>query len=248
MAGRGIFSRLSSAFQVENNKKEETHADLIDEFKVEVKAIQDTERQSSDDGSLFGQDWSGKGELVFIINLLPMYELIGGRDGRIAESLPETCKNEFAENIGGQRARGTLQGDCFLMKFHDMGDQDGLEEAAKVVNKIGYRTFGKSFGEMEVSELLIAADAAEITAHGKLDLAMAKSVIAAGGVDLAFQKPVEIAPQWMKLAWQKTAQKQKLAKITTNQKITTNHGKEVVWESAIPVEGANSFQPKGKKW
>ena len=242
MAGRRIISRLSSAFQSENNKKEETHADHIDELGVEVKANQETERQSSDDGSLFGQDWGGKGELVFIINLLPMYELIGGRDGRLAESLPETCKNEFAENIGRQRARGTLQRDCFFMKFHDMDDQAGLEEAVKIVNKIGYRTFGKSFGEMEVSELLVAADAAEITAHGKLDLAMAKSVIAAGGVDLAFQKPMEIAPQWMKLAWQKITQKQKLAEIVTN------HEKEVVWESAIPVEGARSLQLKEKKW
>jgi hypothetical protein len=241
MAGRGMFSRLSSAFQGEN-KKEKTHADLTDELKVEIKAIQETERQSIDAGSLLGQDWSEKDELVFVINLLPMYEMIGGRDGRLAKSLPETCKNEFAESIGEQRAGGTLQGDCFLMKFHDMGYQAGLEEAVKIVNKIGYQTFGKNFGEMEVSELLVAADAAEITANGKLDLAMVKSVIAAGGVDLAFQKPIEIAPQWMKLAWQKITQKQKLAKIATN------HEKEVIWESVIPVEGTRGLQLKEKKW
>jgi hypothetical protein len=121
--------------------------------------------------------------------------LIGGRDGRPAESLRETCKNEFAENISGQRGRDTFQRDCFFMKFYDMGDQAGLEEAVKIVNKIGYRTFGKSFGEMEVPELLVAADAADITTNGKLDPAKAKSVIAAGGVDLAFQEPTEKAPR-----------------------------------------------------
>ena len=98
--------------------------------------------------------------LVFIINLVPMYKSIGGRDGRHAESLRDTCKNEFDENISGQRGHGTFQRDCFLMNY-DMGDQSGLEEAVKIVNKIGYRRFGKSFGEMEVPELLVAADVAE---------------------------------------------------------------------------------------
>ena len=89
-----------------------------------------------------------------------MYKSIGGRDGRHAESLRDTCKNEFDENIGGQRGHGTFQRDCFLMNY-DMGDQSGLEEAVKIVNKIGYRRFGKSFGEMKVPELLVAADVAE---------------------------------------------------------------------------------------
>jgi hypothetical protein len=48
---------------------------------------------------------------------------------------------------------------------------------------------------MEVPELLVAADAADITTNGKLDPARAKSVIAAGGVDLAFQEPTEKAPR-----------------------------------------------------
>jgi len=78
MAGRGMFGRLSSPFQGEKNKqKEETHSDLIEELKAEVKAIQETERESVDGDSLFGQEWGGKGELVFIINLVPMYKLKG---------------------------------------------------------------------------------------------------------------------------------------------------------------------------
>jgi len=46
MAGRGMFGRLSSAFQGDNKKKEESHADIIEELKAEVKAIQETERES----------------------------------------------------------------------------------------------------------------------------------------------------------------------------------------------------------
>ena len=47
-----------------------------------------------------------------------------------------------------------------MMKFHDLGDQAGLEEAVKIVNKIGFRTFGASFEKMEVPELLVAARSA----------------------------------------------------------------------------------------
>jgi hypothetical protein len=239
MAGRGMFGRLSSAFQGDNKKKEESHADIIEELKAEVKAIQETERESVDGASLFGQEWGGKGELVFIINLVPMYKLIGGRDGRLAESLRGTCKTEFAENIGGQRGRGTFQRDCFFMKFYDMGDQAGLEEAVKIINKIGYRTFGKSFEGMEVPELLVAADAADITTNGKLDPARAQSVIKAGGVDLTFKEPMENAPRWMKLVWQKVTQKQKLANVAPKEK------KGAAWESAIPVErGRGSKEPE----
>ena len=46
----------------------------------------------------------------------------------------------------------------------------------------------------------------------------AKTVIAAGGVALAFQEHTEKAPLWMMLVWQKITQKQKLAKVATNKK------------------------------
>ena len=78
----------------------------------------------------------------------------------IHESLGDTCKYEFAENIGGQRGRGTFQRDYFSMSY-DIGDQVGLEETVKIINKNGYRRSGKSFGEMEVPELLVSADFAE---------------------------------------------------------------------------------------
>lgn len=241
MAGRGMFGRLSGAFK-SDNKKEETHADLIEELKAEVKAIQETERDSVDGAALFGQEWGKAGDLVFMINLVPMYKLIGGKEGRLAESLRETCKSEFAENIGGQRGHGTFQRDCFFMRFHDLGDQAGLEEAVKIVNKIGYRTFGASFETMEVPELLVGADVADITTNGKLDPSKAQHVIAGGGVDLAFDEPSEKSPRWMKLVWQKVTQKQKLGKIEKKKK------KEHNWEEAKPLYTGERKRPSEPQW
>ncbi len=105
-----------------------------------------------------------------------------------------------------------------------------MEEAVKIVNKIGFLTFGKSFGEIEVPELLVAADAADITTNGKLDSAKAQGVIAEDGVDLEIEETLGNAPHWMKLVWQKVTKRQKLASMKQKKK------KESAWESAIPIE------------
>tara|TARA_Y100001968_G_C19199756_1_gene639348 strand:- start:84 stop:254 length:171 start_codon:yes stop_codon:yes gene_type:complete len=52
-----------------------------------------------------------------------------------------------------------------------------LEDVVKFVNKIGFRTFGYSFGEMEVSELFIVADAADISTYGKLEAVKAQNTL-----------------------------------------------------------------------
>lgn len=228
MAGRGMFGRLTGAFHGEKEKKVETHADIIAELAAEVKAIKETKREAVAADSVFGQNWGDAGDLIFVINLVPMYDLIGGREGRLAESLRATCKTEFAENIGGKRGRGTFQRDCFFMRFYDLRDQAGLEEAVKIVNKIGYRTFGESFKTMEVPELLVAADAADITTRGELDITKAKEVISKGGVDLNFAEPTDRAPRWMKLIWQKVTQKQTVAAVEKAKR------KEPVWQVAQP--------------
>tara|TARA_Y100000766_G_C18363335_1_gene345216 strand:- start:193 stop:396 length:204 start_codon:yes stop_codon:yes gene_type:complete len=67
-----MFGRLSSSPQGEKKEKEETHAAIFANLKTEVKAIKETERESMEGVSLIAQEWGGKGELAFIINLVPM--------------------------------------------------------------------------------------------------------------------------------------------------------------------------------
>ena len=93
-----------------------------------------------------------------------------------------------------------------MMKFHDPGDRAGLEEAVKIVNKIGFRTFGASFEKMVVPELLVAADASDITTNGKLNMTKTKEVVAQWGGELEFSEPSARAPRWMKLTCEKATQ------------------------------------------
>lgn len=241
MAGRGMFGRLTGAFQGDK-KKDESHSDIVAELKAEVQAIRETKRESVDAASLFSQSWGQAGDLIYIINLVPMYKLIGGREGRLAESLRSTCKSEFAENIGSKRGRGTFERDCFFMRFDDLGDRAGLDEAVKIVNKIGYRTFGESFKTMEVPELLVAADAADITTRGELDSSKAKDVIAKGGIDLALSEPTEKAPRWMRLIWQKVTQKQKAAVVEKAKK------QDPSWQVAKPEASLARKKPSEPTW
>ena len=73
-----------------------------------------------------------------------------------------------------------------MMKFHDFIDRAGLAEAEKIANKVGFRTYGTIFEKMGVPELLVTADASEITTNGKLNMAKTKEVIAKGGASLSF--------------------------------------------------------------
>tara|TARA_Y100001968_G_C19199756_1_gene639349 strand:- start:274 stop:612 length:339 start_codon:yes stop_codon:yes gene_type:complete len=80
-----MFGCLSLALQGGKQEKVETHADIVAKLKSEVKAILQSELESMDGTFPFVQDLGGKGELAFIINLVPMYKLIGGRGWRLAE-------------------------------------------------------------------------------------------------------------------------------------------------------------------
>ena len=90
-----------------------------------------------------------------------------------------------------------------MMKFHDFIDRAGLAEAEKIANKVGFRTYGTIF----VPELLVTADASEITTNGKLNMAKTKEVIAKGG-ELEFLESSAPAPRWIKLTWEKGKQRQ----------------------------------------
>ena len=63
------------------------------------------------------------------------------------------------------------------MHFFDLVDQAELEVVVKFVNKIGFRTFDNSFGEMEVSELFIVADASDISTSRKLEVVKAQNTL-----------------------------------------------------------------------
>ena len=63
------------------------------------------------------------------------------------------------------------------MHFFDLVGQAELEVVVKFVNKIGFRTFDNSFGEMEVSELFIVADASDISTSRKLEVVKAQNTL-----------------------------------------------------------------------
>ena len=92
-----------------------------------------------------------------------------------------------------------------MIKFHDLSDRAGLEEAIKIANKVGFLTYGASFEKMEVPELLVTADASKITTNGKLNMTKTKEVIAQGG-ELEFSEPSAPAPRWIKLTCEKSTQ------------------------------------------
>ena len=76
-AVKGIFGCLK------RRRKRRNPADILAELKAELQAVQEMERETLDGAGVFSRQRGGKGDLVFIINLDPVYKLIGGKKGRL---------------------------------------------------------------------------------------------------------------------------------------------------------------------
>ena len=202
MARQKLFGRLAGALH--SDEEEETPQDIINQISAQVKADLEEEVAAVGDESILSKGWGGKGEVVFIINLTPLYDKIGKRTGRIAEGLRDTCKSEFTEHVDPKNGRSSFEREGFFMRFHRMSNNEGLGLAATIVNKIGTKTFGDSFQNMDFPELLVTADADDVVdADGNLNMDKAKAVIESGGIPMLMDEPDDHAPEWVKLHWGK---------------------------------------------
>ena len=203
MARQKLFGRLAGALR-SHEEEEETPQDIINEVSAQVKAALEEDVDTIGDESILTKGWGGKGEIVYIINLSPLYDKIGKRTGRIAEGLRDTCKTEFATHVDPKNGRSSFEREGFFMRFQRISNNEGLSLAATIVNKIGTKTFGDSFQNMDFPELLVTANADDVVdADGNLNMDKAKAVIESGGIPMLMEEPDDHAPEWIKLHWRK---------------------------------------------
>ncbi len=88
------------------------------------------------------------------------------------------------------------------MRFTGLGPTDGFNQAAAIVNDIGTRLLRDRFLTMDIPNLVVAADAGDITGEdGSLNLEKVQAAVESGGLSLAMEKPGDDAPEWIKLRW-----------------------------------------------
>jgi hypothetical protein len=199
MAKKSLFSKLAKALGEDEPLTDE---EIDRDVEKSVEAIKHAKVETLEADGLLDHSWGEAGDMIFIMNLAPIYELIGGRKGRMASGLQETCELMFLNHVGRGGGRSSLEEDHFVMRFTGLGPTDGFNQAATIVNAIGTRLLRDRFLTIDVPDLVVAADAGDITGEdGSLNLEKVRAAVESGGLSLAMEKPGDDAPEWIKLRW-----------------------------------------------
>jgi hypothetical protein len=122
----------------------------------------------------------------------------------LASATELTCRKIFSEQIESGRGRASFEGNRFFMRFAGLDESQGFHRAALIVNEIGSRILGDRFHTMEIPWLVVAVDAADITAaDGSLNLERVEAAVQRGGRPVAMDEPGAEAPEWVRLRWKR---------------------------------------------
>lgn len=246
MSKESFISRISKRLGEPEAIKPE---DIDREVEEAVRAIKAEKTETLDGAEVFHDNRSEASDKAYIMDLAPIYRIIGGGKGRMAENLRESCKKEFAENCVEGRDRSSFERNLFLMRFYGLDEKIAFAKAATIVNTVCTRLLGSRFETLEIPSLLIAADVGDITnGDGSINIDGLLAAVEAGGSPVSLEKPGDDAPQWVKLRWQKEARNLEMSEIKIKPKPNPQTrpvralGKKVKRKSAERRKSAASFK------
>ena len=203
MAKESFIHRISRRLGEPEKIKPE---DIDREVAAAVEAIKAEKTEILDGAEVLNGKRGEANDKAYVMDLAPIYKIIGGMKGRMAENLRESCKKEFAAQSVEGHDRSSLEGDLFLMRFYDPDENKAFAKAATIVNTVCTGILGNRFETLEIPSLLIAADVADITnGDGSINMDGLLAAVETGGSPISFDKPGDDTPQWVKLRWQKEA-------------------------------------------
>ena len=193
MAKGRLSGVIGSVFGGGSKKNKKTKSKPSKKEAYEAKRTVDSTDVLHQDEGLFGK--------VFVLSLVEFYEAIGGRQGRIAESLPVTCETVFEDQMAVGGSYAMVGDDQYIFKFAHLDDRQSLLKAAKIIEIIGTKLLGENFLKSgKFKALLTAVGMDDITdADGNLDIDKVDNA-----VDMARQLPPEEPatpddPVWVRL-------------------------------------------------
>ncbi len=201
MSKKSFINKLSERFSEPAEKSPE---EIDREVAAAVEAIKAEKVETLEGEKVLSSNDSQAGGKIYIMDLNPIYDLIGGSEGRSAENLRETCHEEFAERSVKGRDQATREGNLFVMRFAGISDQEGFTLAATVVNTICMELLGSRFETLEVPDLLVVTSAAvAFNPDGSPNLDAMRASVEDGGYPVSMTEPADDAPHWVQLRWKK---------------------------------------------
>ena len=212
MATKSLLSKLKQSVL---GGGDESADDIDRQVETAVRAIKRSQDETVDGASVLLGHWGNAGDLVYVMDLEPIYDAIGGHDGLIGQRLEEICENLFAHHVAEGEGHAGVRGDLFLMLFVEPSDFIGFRNAAEIANDIGTQMMGERFKIIDIPDLVVIADAADISDdNGRLDLGKARAVVNQGGMRFTMDEPGPDDPHWLRQRWRKA---QSAAKIVNTE-------------------------------
>jgi len=229
MDKKNLFSKISkSLFESDERIIQE----IDREVEASVETIKSTAFETVDAHEVLDQSFDEAGDTFFIIDLAPIYRVIGDRNGRVAGSVEETCHRVFDRHAQSRGDRGNFEGDYFLMLFANADNEANFLRAALIVNEIGTLVLSERFKALNVSDPVTVLSVSDITNRdGTINTSRMKKKVIEGGRPLAMKAPDDNAPHWVKLLHQKKQRELEMINVAH-----ASHDHKSDWQYAKPKE------------
>ena len=235
MARKTFFNKLTN-YVLDKDDEEESAEDIDRRLEAELAEIESQEVETLDGETMLKDDWQDNDDVVYIMDLGPLYAIVGGRQSMLGKRLPDACENIFERLVSPTEGRGRRRADLFLMSFSHPSREAGFKRAAEVINEIGLQTIGERFNSIEIPDLFIAADPKALAdGDGNLDLEKAKAEMESGGIGCSLGEPGPDDPIWLQFSMKKATKAAEVAKAAPAAEGA---------EKSASAEGNGSAQPK----
>lgn len=243
MAKSSLFGKIANALR---EPEEETPEDIDKDVEAAVAAIAQGTTTSLDGDTVLHQGIGKAGDTVFVMDLNPVFAMIGGVNGRAADGVIECCRRIFEHHRDHRLDQGTVEVTKFIMRFGKASAEEGFHRAAIIVNEIGIHVLSDRFRTMEVPEILIAVDAGDITdENGVLDTGKLDAATAKGGKFIGMGKPADNDPEWVRLRYDKKIQQQQIIMTAAEKKKTSHNGP--TWMEGTDLSSRRNLKPRNPR-
>ncbi len=180
MAKNGIFGSLFGSGSSGKGRKPAAERERTREKQFQPERTVKQQEVLRQDQGLYGK--------VFILSLVEFYDAIGGRSGRLAESLLTICDTVFTDRMRPDDGYSLVGEDQYVFRFAGCDDRQALMRAATIIEEIGTKMLGDHFVRSGKFQALL-------TAVGLDDITDSDGNIEAGKVSMAVEMARALPPE-----------------------------------------------------
>ena len=154
------------------------------------------DRLSGSEADVLYEDTGLVEEKVYVLDLVPFVEALGGEDSRAADKVSLICDMVLENRLFAAGVYSRFGERTFIFRFDGGNDDEGWRRAIAIVNEVGTKLIGLSFVESEGPRMLAAVGAEELVDDdGEVDAGKVRAAL--GSIDAGREQTyADEEPDW----------------------------------------------------